>query len=171
MELRTISANFTFRTFISVFCAALDWSLLTPDVELPVFCCTPQIYDWLTMTFERRHCVGTPREMAIGNTALYRLVSSIYRSPGIGVLHMPITLHLFLDTFPFATAIAQLDIVVESDCQTSGLLEPGEVHSSEDFVGKIINILRLFSSDPYPDLIAPCYPLFSHSTPTFDLHV
>ena len=90
---------------------------------MPVICCTPQIYDWLTMTFERRHCVGTPREMAVGNTALYRLVSSFYRSP--------LTLHLFLDRYPFATVIAQLDIVVEFDCHINGLLEPGEVHSSE----------------------------------------
>ena len=135
MKLRTISASSTSSAFISVFCAApitaLDWSLLAPDVEMPVFCCTHQSYDWLTMTFERRHCVETPREMDVGNTALYRLVSRTHRSPGIGVLQMPLTLHLFLDRYPFATVIAQLDIVMEFDCHINGLLEPGEVHSSE----------------------------------------
>ena len=120
MALWTISANFASRTFISVFCAtlmtALDRSLLAVEFGTPVLRCTRQNYEWLTMTFERRHCVETLREMDVGNTPLYRFDSQTHRFPGIGVNRCRSFSICSLTVFPFATVIAQLNILAEFDC-------------------------------------------------------
>ena len=79
MALWMLNATFPSTAVISVLATptmtALSWSLVALKIGMPVLCCTHQNEGWLTMTFERRHCVEPPEEMDVGSRAIYQLDS------------------------------------------------------------------------------------------------
>ena len=128
---------------------------------MPVLRCTHQNYDWLTMAFERRHCVESPREMDVGNTAIYQLDSRY--SPVSPYRRLTDATHSAF--VPLQSSIRDYDCTSnylgEFDCQINELQGPSKVHPSEYSVDEIVDLLRPNFACFHSDLVALAIPYSS----------